>query len=188
MNDPGPVTAMLSHLSAGREGALDDLLPLVYDELRAIARGKLRHEPTGHTLNTTALVHEAYLRMVGIDGVEWADRAHFFAVCARVMRRVLLDYADRVRAKKRGGPTPDLPLVEGMVATHGDPRAVDLLDLERALERLEALDERQCRVVECRFFAGLSVEETGEALAISPATVKREWATARAWLNRELSP
>ena len=188
MNDPGSVTLMLAHLSAGEEGALDRLVPLVYDELRSIARGKLRHEPAGHTLNTTALVHEAYLRMVGIEGVEWADRAHFFAVCARVMRRVLLDYADRVRAQKRGGAAPDLPLVEGIAATDGTPTSVDLLDLDRALERLEALDERQCRVVECRFFAGLTVEETAEALSISPATVKREWSTARAWLNRELVP
>jgi RNA polymerase sigma factor (TIGR02999 family) len=186
VNDPAPVTSMLSHLSAGDDGALERLVPLVYDELRSIARAKLRREAPGHTLNTTALVHEAYLRLVGIDGVEWADRAHFFAVCARVMRRVLLDYADRVRAKKRGGARPDLPLVEGVVATDGGPTAVDLVDLDRALERLESLDERQCRVVECRFFAGLSVDETAEALSISPATVKREWATARAWLNREL--
>ena len=185
MNESPPVTVILAELSAGRPDAFEQLVPLVYDELRGIARAKLRGEAVGHTLDTTGLVHEAYMRMVGIEGVEWADRTHFFAVCARVMLRVLLDYADRVRAAKRGGGRPDLTLVDGVVA--GDERQpVDFIDLNRALTKLEGLDERQCRIVECRFFAGLSVGDTAEALGVSPATVKREWATARAWLNREL--
>lgn len=186
MNEPTSVTQLLAELSSGDELAFERLVPHVYEELRGIARAKLRREPVGHTLRTTDLVHEAYMRMVGIEGVEWADRGHFFAVCARVMRRVLLDYADRVNAKKRGGPEPDLPLIEAIaVESGGEP--FDLVDLDRALQRLESLDERQCRIVECRFFADLSIEETAAALGISPATVKREWATARAWLNRELA-
>jgi len=185
VNDPASVTRVLAELSAGDERALEQLIPLVYDELRTIAHAKLRGEQPGHTLNTTGLVHEAYLRMIGIEGVNVTDRTHFFAICARVMRRVLLDYADRVRALKRGGPSPDLPLIEGL-ASDPSSRPVDMMDLDRALERLEILDERQCRIVECRFFAGLTVPETAQALGVSAATVKREWATARAWLNREL--
>lgn len=187
MDETRSVTHILAELSAGDPGALERLVPLVYDELCAIAHAKLRQEPVGHTLDTIGLVHEAYLRMVGIEGVELSDRAHFLALCARVMRRVLLDYADRVRALKRGGARPDVTLAEGLVSG-GEREPVDFLDLNRALERLEEMDERQCRVVECRFFAGLSIPDTARALGISPATVKREWATARAWLNRELRP
>ncbi len=178
------LTDLLRALSQGRRDALDRLLPLVYDELRRIAHGQLRGEDTGHTLSTTALVHEAYLRLVNIEHVQWQDRAHFFAVGARLMRRVLIDYARARLREKRGGEAIRVPLDEAL--NLGVGRADDLMALEEALTRLEALSERQCRVVECRCFAGMSVEETAIALGISPATVKRDWALSRAWLNREL--
>lgn len=176
---------MLHELSHGSPEALDQLLPVVYDELRRIAHGQLRGEQSGHTLNTTALVHEAYLKLVNLRQVDWRDRAHFFAVAARLMRQVLIDYARARQRDKRGGGLIQVPLVEGMdiVLEESDT----LLALDEALARLEAVNERQCRVVECRCFAGLSVEETAEVLQTSPATVKRDWAFARAWLNRELS-
>jgi RNA polymerase sigma factor (TIGR02999 family) len=178
------VTDLLRALSQGRRDALDRLLPLVYDQLRRIAHGQMRGEHTGHTLSTTALVHEAYLRLVKIEHVQWQDRAHFFAVAARLMRRVLIDYARARLREKRGGEALRVPLDEALDLGVG--RADDLMVLEEALTRLEALNERQCRVVECRCFAGMSVEETAVALSISPATVKRDWALSRAWLNREL--
>lgn len=159
-------------------------MPVVYDELRRIAHGQLRGERTGHTLTTTALVHETYLRLVKIEQVDWRDRAHFFAVGARVMRRVLIDYARARKREKRGGALVQVPLSETLDAVVQEPD--DLLALEEALTRLETLNQRQGRVVECRCFAGMSVEETAAALGTSPATVKRDWAFARAWLNREL--
>jgi len=177
-------TDLLLELSEGRPGALDRLIPLVYDELRHIAHGQLRGERPGHTLTTTALVHETYLRLVKIEQVEWRDRAHFFAVAARVMRRVLIDYARARQRDKRGGAPVQVPLSEALNGLVQQPD--DLLALEDALARLEVRSERQCRVVECRCFAGMSVEETAAALDTSPATVKRDWAFARAWLNREL--
>ena len=178
------ISQLLRELSQGRRDALDRLLPLVYDQLRHIAHGQLRGERSGHTLTSTALVHEAYLRLVKIDQVRWQDRAHFFAVTARVMRRILIDYARAAKREKRGGNATRVSLSGAMelpLAT-----ADDLLALEQALTRLEELNERQCRVVECRCFAGMSVEETATALDTSPATVKRDWALSRAWLNREL--
>ena len=150
-----------------------------------LASFQLRGEPSGHTLNTTALVHEAYLKLVKIDEVQWRDRAHFFAVAARVMRRILIDYARAARREKRGGDARRVSLAEAKDLSLR--QADDLLVLEEALTRLEGLNERYCRVVECRCFAGLSVEETANALGTSPATVKRDWALSRAWLNRELS-
>lgn len=187
MPDTGlDVSELLQALSRGQPGALDRLLPIVYDELRRIAHGELRREHPGHTLNTTALVHEAYLRLVRIDRVEWRDRAHFFAMAAQVMRRVLIDYARTKKRAKRGGDAAvQVPLSETLDALVQQPE--DLLALEDALSRLEAQNERQCRVVECRCFSGMSVEETAAALDTSPATVKRDWAFARAWLNRELT-
>jgi RNA polymerase sigma factor (TIGR02999 family) len=178
------VSAILHELAEGSPGALDRLMPIVYDGLRRIAHGQLRGERTGHTLNTTALVHETYLRLVKIDQVEWQDRAHFFAVAARLMRRVLIDYARGKKRDKRGGNVVQVQLSEALDAMVPDPD--DLLLLEQALADLEALNARQCRVVECRCFAGMSVEETAAALDTSPATVKRDWALGRAWLNREL--
>jgi RNA polymerase sigma factor (TIGR02999 family) len=187
MAGDGPnVSSLLHELSQGKRNALDRLMPVVYDELRRIAHGVLRGERSGHTLNTTALVHETYLRLVKIEQVEWRDRAHFFAVAARVMRHVLIDYARARKREKRGGAPVQVPLSEALDAMVRQPD--DLLALEEALARLEALSERQCRVVECRCFAGMSVEETAAALATSPATVKRDWAFARAWLNHELGP
>ncbi|HEU5261525.1 MAG TPA: sigma-70 family RNA polymerase sigma factor [Gemmatimonadales bacterium] len=185
MNEAPNVSELLRDLSQGKPGALDRLIPVVYGELRRIAHGQLQGERTGHTLTTTALVHETYLRLVKIEQVEWHDRAHFFAVAARVMRRVLIDYARARRRDKRGGDAVQVPLSETLDRLVQQPE--DLLALEEALARLEARSERQCRVVECRCFAEMSVEDTAAALGISPATVKRDWAFARAWLNRELS-
>lgn len=184
MGEAPTISQLLRDLSQGRREALDSLFPLVYDELRRIAHGQLWGERTGHTLNTTALVHETYLKLLKVEQVQWQDRAHFFAVAARLMRRILIDYARATKRDKRGGGAIRVPLEDApdLPAAHAD----DLLALEDALTRLEELSEPQCRVVECRCFAGMSVEETAVALGTSPATVKRQWALARAWLNREL--
>lgn len=179
------VAHLLRELSAGRSDALDRLLPIVYDELRNIAHGQLRRERSAGTLSTTALVHEAYLRLIGVQGVVWQDRAHFCGVAARVMRRVLVDYARARQRAKRGGAAVRVPLSDDVAVS--PELSADLLDLEEALARFESVSARGCRVVECRCFAGLSLEETAVALQTSVATVKREWAFSRAWLNRELS-
>jgi RNA polymerase sigma factor (TIGR02999 family) len=163
---------------------MDRLVPVVYDELRRIARAQLRGEREGHTLSTTAVVHEAYLKLVDIRSVEWRDRAHFFAVAARQMRRILIDHARTRGRTKRGGGQVQVTLHDA--ASIQDTDAEGLIMLDDALSRLEQLNERQCRVVECRCFVGLSVEETAEALGASPTTIKRDWAFARAWLNKEL--
>ena len=182
----GPnISQLLHELSQGSSDALDRLLPLVYDHLQRIAHSQLQGERTGHTLNTTALVHETYLKLVKLDQVQWQDRSHFYAVAACVMRRILIDYARAAGRKKRGGDARRVPLAEAMELSL--EQTEDLLVLEEALTRLEKLNERQCRVVECRCFAGMSVEETASALGTSPATVKRDWALSRAWLNRELA-
>jgi RNA polymerase sigma-70 factor, ECF subfamily len=187
MTEPGEVTRLLAQASRGDRDAVDRLVPILYDELRRMAHRRMRGERVGHTLDTTALVHEAYLELAGLDRMEWRDRAHFLAVAARAMRRVLIDYAVQRRAQKRDGGRRPVPLdeVEDLLALSGH-RADELLALDEALRRLDAVSERQCRVVECRFFAGMSVEETAEALGTSPATVKRDWTVARAWLHREL--
>jgi RNA polymerase sigma factor (TIGR02999 family) len=185
--DQPQITPLLHELSLGRPGALEQLIPIVYEELRRIAHGQLRGEPSGHTLSSTALVHEAYLKLVNLREVSWQDRAHFFAMAARLMRRILIDYARGLRRDKRGGQRVRVPLADAIDMVEGGVGpAEDLLDLDAALTQLEALNARQCRVVECRCVAGLSVEETAAALGTSPATVKRDWAFARAWLNREL--
>jgi RNA polymerase sigma factor (TIGR02999 family) len=178
------ITQALLDLSAGDRAAMDRLLPLVYDHLRSLARRALRRERAGHTLTPTGLVHEAYLKLVQLDRIGWQGRAHFYAVAARAMRQVLVSYARGRKADKRGGGADHVPLDSVLVAAQHRPEQLTALD--EALTGLEALSERQARVVECRFFAGMSVEETAEALAISPATVKREWTAARAWLTREL--
>jgi RNA polymerase sigma factor (TIGR02999 family) len=182
-----PVTQTLLELSGGKREALDRLLPLVYEHLRGIAHRALQGERLDHTLNSTALVHEAWLRLVELDRITWRDRAHFFGACARIMRRVLIGYARMRQADKRGGPEGEAVPLDNVVLAAAN-RPAELLALDEALTRLEGLSERQARVVECRFFAGMNVEETAEALDISPATVKREWTAARAWLNRELKP
>lgn len=166
---------------------MEDLLPLVYNELRRIAARELRGERPGHTLCTTALVHEAWLELSKLDRIQWQNRSHYLALAAQAMRRVLIDHAVARRAQKRGGGRAVETLDEDVLVLV-QARAAELLDLDAALDRLEALDERQARIVECRFYCGMSIEETAEALRVSPATVKREWALARAWLNRELSP
>ena len=160
------------------------MVPLVYEELRRQAQRYLRRESPGHTLQTTALVHEAYLRLVDQRTARWQSRAQFFGVAAQLMRRILVDHARSHHAAKRGGSAIQVPLEEETAAA--EERDVDLLALDEALTRLAQLDERQAKVVELRYFTGLGIEETAEALGISPATVKREWTMARAWLKREL--
>jgi RNA polymerase sigma factor (TIGR02999 family) len=181
------VTELLRAWSGGEARAFDDLVPVVYAELKRQAERYLRREKVGHSLQATALVHEAYLRLVDQRRIQWQGRAQFFGIAAQLMRRVLVDHARSRHAEKRGGMHVSLvrPLEE---ATAAAPEAdVDLLALDDALTRLGALDARQAKVVELRYFSGLGIEETAEALGISPATVKREWAMARAWLKRELS-
>lgn len=181
----GEITALLEAHSSGDPDALDELFPLVYDELRRIAHKRMRGERRGHTLHTTALVHEVYLELIDLDGVDWQNRNHFFAIAARVMRNVLVDYAVKRKADKRGGDRDRVPLEDWDGAA--DVVLEDVLSVHQALERLETIDERQVRVVECRFFAGLTIKETSDTLGISPATVGRDWRMARAWLNRELT-
>ena len=186
MEERADITGLLRELSQGRAGVLDRLMPIVYDKLRRIAHAQLRGERPEHTLNTTALVNEAYLKLVNVRQVEWRDRAHFFAVAARLMRRILIDYARARQREKRGGDAVHVPLAEAQDIPLGRA-ADDLLALDEALARLETQSERQCRVVGCRCFAGMTVEETAAALGISVATVKRDWTFSRAWLNRELA-
>ena len=180
-----PIRALLLAARDGNRGALDELFPHVYEVLQRIARRKLAAERAGHTLSTTDLVHEAYLKLVRLDHIEWQGRSHFLAVAAQAMRNILVTYAQARRAVKRGGGQANTPLEDEAFGIAEAPTA-DLLALNRALEKLEAIDHRQSRVVECRFFAGMSIEETAEAMGVSPASVKRDWAVARAWLNREL--
>lgn len=183
----GDVTRILEAWAEGDAGAADRLFPLLYDELHAIAGRHLGREKPGHTLQTTALIHEAYLKLVGLDRIAWKDRVHFLSMAARVMRRVLIDHAEARKAAKRGGGLTRVSLSGAAGGDADGPPAADLLDLDAALRRLATKDERQVRVVECRFFGGMSIEETASALDVSPATVKRDWSVARAWLNRELS-
>ena len=179
------VTDLLVSWRQGDAKALDRLVPLVYDELRRVARRHLRHEQPGHALQATALVHEVYLRLVDVDRLTLKNRAHFFAVAAKLMRQILVDHARRQQADKRGGGVTMMSL-EG-VSPAAPPPSVDVLALDQALEALSALDARQAGVVELRFFAGLNIDEAAEALEISAATVEREWAMAKAWLYRRLS-
>jgi len=180
-----PVTELLLRWSDGDSAARERLVPLIYDELRRLARNCLAGQRQNHTLQSTALVHEAYLRLVGHSSVRWNDRVHFFAVAAQLMRNILVDHARMRKAKKRGGESITLVLDDDIAISKG--RELDLIALDDALNALASLDERQCRIVELRFFGGLSIDETSQVLEISPATVKREWATARLWLLREIS-
>lgn len=179
-----PVTELLARWSKGDACARDALIPLVYDELRRIARRSLSSR-SGHTLQPTALVHEAYLRLARHDTGEYQNRAHFFAMAARMMRQILVDHARKHAAAKRGS-NPVTVAADNLAAATASP-SLDVLALDRAMDRLAALDPRQCRIVELRFFGGLSIEETAEVENISPATTKREWATARLWLHHALS-
>jgi RNA polymerase sigma factor (TIGR02999 family) len=179
------VTELLARWREGDSGALDSLLPLIYAELRKLARSYLRRERPDHTLQSAALVHEAYVRLAGKSSPKWQNRTHFFGVAARLMREILVEYARSRGAQKRGGGVPPLALKEAWAMPHQSN--VDLILLDEALRRLAELDERQCRIVELRFFTGLSIEDTSEALGISAATVSREWTTARLWLRREVA-
>ena len=181
------ITRLLQAHAAGNPGALEQLLPLVYDELRIIARARLRREQAGHTLAPTELVHEAFMKLMP-GRVAWNDRTHFYAIASRAMRNVLIDHAMRRGAAKRGGGAAAITLPDSAAAAGSDQESVEeLIELGEALARLEQLDARQARVVECRFFGGLSIDETAEALGISPATVSRDWTFARAWLHNELT-
>lgn len=186
-------TELLLALSGGDRAAIHDLIPLVYDELRAIARRRLRFERTGHTLDTAGLVHEAYLKLIQLDRVQWQSRAHFLAIAAQAMRNILVSYARRRRQLKRGAGAAHVPLeqvgdsIEPALGALSEGDAERILELEEALERLAVLNPRHAHMVECRFYGGMTVEETAEVLAVSPGTVKRDWRLLRRWLGRELS-
>jgi RNA polymerase sigma factor (TIGR02999 family) len=177
------VSQLLLAWRAGDNAAFDRLMPMVYEELRRLAHRYMRRVPAGQTLQTTALVHEAYLRLAGHGDVEWQNRAHFFAVCAQVMRGLLVDRARSRQAIKRGGGLHQVELRDETPAPSQDEK---LLALDDALERLSAVDPRKTRIVEMRYFGGMSVEETAQVLGLSPITIKREWSKARAWLYREM--
>ena len=179
------VTQLLVAWNQGQQDAQEELLAAVYDELRKLARSYLRRERSDHTLQATALVHEAYLRLIDQRQVTWQNRAHFFGIAAQMMRRILVNHAVAKQTDKRGGMQQKLSLDEAL--DYAEEQAVDLLALDDALKELATLDAQQSRVVELRFFGGLSIEETAEVLNISPATVKREWATAKLWLHRQIS-
>lgn len=177
------VTELLHEWRSGNADALDRLLPLVYEELRRVARARLRQEPQGHTLQATALVHEAYLRLVGSQTPQ--NRTHLFAVAARLMREILVDHARRKAARKRGGSATMIALDESIAGP--ELAIIDLIALDEALTELQALDSRLCRVVELRFFTGLNIDETAQALDVSTATVERDWSVSKAWLHQRLS-
>ena len=179
------VTRLLQGWRDGDREALDALMPLVYDELRRLAHFQLCNERPGHTLQSQALVHEAYLRLMGAKPPEWESRSHFFAIAAQLMRQILVDYARRHRAAKRGASVCKISLDEA--ATQPRRTDVDVIALDDALQELARIDPRQSRVVELRYFAGLSLEQISEALEVAPATVQRDWTSARAWLHREIS-
>ncbi len=187
MNFPAEpqITQLLKQWQEGDSEALETLMPLVYSELKRLAGSYLRRERPDHTLQSAALVNEAYLRLVDQNQTHWQNKAHFFGIAAQMMRRILADHARGHNADKRGGGLPALELDEAMVQAQS--RNVDLLGLEQALQKLEKLDAQQGKIVELRFFSGLSIEDTANVLGISPATVKRDWTVARAWLFREMS-
>ena len=180
------ITQMLRQWSDGNREALEELMPLVYDELHKQARRYLRRERPNHTLQTTALINEAYLKLIDQREVNWESRTHFFAVAANMMRRILVDHARAKHREKRGGADENLPLEEAMLIV-SDEKSIDLIALDEALNRLAAFDEQQLRIVELRYFSGLSLEETAAVLKVSRTTVANDWALAKAWLHRELT-
>ena len=184
-DDSENVTQLLQDWSKGNQQALEELLPLIYDELRHLAHNFLYSERPGHTLQTTALAHEAYLKLIDQKRVDWQNRAHFFAIAAQAMRRILIDSARRRAAQKRGSAGEKVSLAE--VSDISTDSHTDLLALDEALNRLAAMDPDQSRIIELRYFGGLTIEETAEVMKTSPATVKRDWQMARAWLHQELS-
>jgi RNA polymerase sigma factor (TIGR02999 family) len=183
--DTDKITELLKAHSSGDQDALDDLMPLVYENMRKMAHYRLLGERPDHTFNTTDLVHEAYLKMVQFNRINWENRAHFFGIASQVMRNILVDYAVKKKAQKRGGDRQRVTLGKQNLST--EVNLHEILSIHHALEQLAEIDERQVRVVECRYFGGLTLEETAQALEISTATVSRDWRMARAWLNRELS-
>lgn len=185
-NTQQPITKFLDEIKSGNPGALEELLPLVYDELRRLANGYLRKERSNHTLQPTALVHEAYLRLIGQNEIDWQNRAHFFGVAARLMREILIEYARARNRQKRGGALKTQIALDAAVS-FSNQNHLDIVAVDEALSKLENLDERQARIVEMKFFGGLTVEEIGEVLSISPATVKREWSTAKLILYKMLN-
>lgn len=186
MSAPGEITGLLADWSNGSQTALDRLLPLVYDELCRLASAYMRRERSDHTLQTTALVHEAYLRLVDSPNINYETRTHFFAVAAQVMRHVLVDYARARKRAKRGAGVPAVTLSD--VAVLSDDRAEEVIAVNSALEKLSAVDKRKARVFELRYFGGMSVEEAATALQVSPVTVARDWRMAKAWLRRAIGP
>jgi len=186
MLTPGEITALLTEWSGGDQAALDKLFPLVYGELHKMASSYMRHERSDHVLQTTALVHEAYLRLAGQENVSYHTRAHFFAVAAQVMRHILIDYARGRSRAKRGEDVSPLELSD--VAVISNDRAQELIAVNSALDKLAAVDARKGRVFEMRYFGGMSVEEAAEVLQVSPITVARDWRMAKAWLRREMAP
>jgi RNA polymerase sigma factor (TIGR02999 family) len=184
MTNQHEITRLLADWSNGDRQALEKLTPLVYDELRRLAGRYLRQERSGHTLQSTALVHEAYMKLVGQNNVRWQNRAHFFGIAAQMIRRILVDYARARKADKRGAGAERLSLDEAIALPGGQD--LDLVALDDALEGLAKIDPRQSRLVELRFFAGLTIEETAEVMQMSLATAKRDWVSAKAWLSREV--
>src|SRR6056297_2381910 len=184
MKDDDDITLLLQKHSNGNANAIDKLIPLVYDEMKKMAHFRLKGERSGHTLDTAALVHEAYLKLVDFDRIDWKNRDQFFGIASRVMRNILVDYAVKRNAQKRGGNRKRVTLRDSDVVSSQNLH--DILSVHQALEKLVNFDERQVRVVECRFFGGLTIKETAAALDVSEATVNRDWKMARAWLNREL--
>ena len=181
------ITRLLHDWQDGSRDAFERLIPLVYDELHALAARQLAREWRHDRMQTTIVVHEAYLKLFGQREIDWQNRGHFFAIAAHLMRRILVDHARHGLRQKRGGSEAAVPLDEALAAPDRPVDAVDALDLDRALRKLELLDPDQARIIELRFFGGLTVEETAAALGVSPATIKREWAVAKAWLHRELA-
>lgn len=179
------LTQLLVDWSNGDRAALDKLMPLIDEELRRLAHRYMRHERAGHTLQTTALVNEAFLRLVNRKNLQWQNRAHFFGIAAQLMRTILVDHARSHASAKRGGGARKLELNEALVVSQ--QKASEVIALDDALNQLALIDPRQSRIVELRFFGGLTVEETAEVLHVSPVTIKREWSTAKAWLYRELA-
>jgi RNA polymerase sigma factor (TIGR02999 family) len=179
------ITQLLKDWGDGDRSARDQLMPLVYEELRRMAHQHMRKERPGHTLQTSALVNEAFVRLVDQSNVKWQNRAHFFGIAAQMMRRILVDYARSRRYAKRGGGAPEISLDEAL--TVSDERSSEVVALDEALTRFAGVDERKSQIVELRFFGGLSIEETAEVLAVSPGTIMRDWTLAKAWLRRELS-
>jgi RNA polymerase sigma factor (TIGR02999 family) len=184
--DSRQITQLLERWSNGDAGVLDDLMPLVYTELRRQAAGYLRRERPNHTLQPTALINEAYLKLIDQRDVKWQNRAHFFALAAQAMRRILVDYARERKREKRGGAAENLPLDEALTIVSQE-KSVDLVALDEALSELATFDERQARVVELRYFSGLSIDETAEVLNVSNVTVRRDWSLAKAWLHQEIT-